>query len=462
MAKKSALTKDEKRLLYYVSASVIITLAVVLWLQSLAIDPVVTIPSPKRPNPNAYDYYLKATKFFVSCPVQTSHGADTFDYNDLDGIDFYHGFVHGKNRQLWKPTLAQLLKLQQLNMPAFATLRQGFKYQYSSVKLSDIDDNAIDSYENAPKLYMLSRKLAFDAYIRRKSGDWNGAVNDAIDAIYLGEDLARGAALGAEECGRRMESIGRCHVWPAIDHLNATEARMDARRMEEIIRRHVPLSQVLQEQKRETQAYLLRIFKGALWQKKLLANADESDPAPDVPLLVKLQSYTTSKRQMFADYTRYLDALIIHAGKRFATAGAVPQLHDQCIDWFTSTHGAATWITYEKGRVSATACETQNSLLLVSLALRAYRLEHGSYPRTLDKLAPSYLHVIPLDPFGFGEALHYKCSGTSYVLYSIGPDGKDDGGKPSADAQLSGPGNCGSSSIDPDTKWDIVAGVNVF
>lgn len=135
MAKKSALTKDEKRLLYYVSASVIITLAVVLWLQSLAIDPVVTIPSPKRPNPNAYDYYLKATKFFVSCPVQTSHGADTFDYNDLDGIDFYHGFVHGKNRQLWKPTLAQLLKLQQLNMPAFATLRQGFKYQYSSVSL---------------------------------------------------------------------------------------------------------------------------------------------------------------------------------------------------------------------------------------------------------------------------------------------------------------------------------------
>ena len=69
-------------------------------------------------------------------------------------------------------------------------------------------------------------------------------------------------------------------------------------------------------------------------------------------------------------------------------------------------------------------------LLLVRLALRAYRLERGSYPANLSALAPSYLKTIPVDPFGGGETLRYRTSGDSYTIWSIGPDGSDNQGTP--------------------------------
>ena len=38
-------------------------------------------------------------------------------------------------------------------------------------------------------------------------------------------------------------------------------------------------------------------------------------------------------------------------------------------------------------------------LLMIDLALRAYRAEHGIYPSKLELLKPQYLAEIPLDPF---------------------------------------------------------------
>jgi hypothetical protein len=39
------------------------------------------------------------------------------------------------------------------------------------------------------------------------------------------------------------------------------------------------------------------------------------------------------------------------------------------------------------------------------------------------------LQKIPNDPFATHSPLKYKRNKTAYILYSIGPDGKDDGGK---------------------------------
>jgi hypothetical protein len=46
----------------------------------------------------------------------------------------------------------------------------------------------------------------------------------------------------------------------------------------------------------------------------------------------------------------------------------------------------------------------------------------------LSALAPDYLDAIPQDPFD-GQPLRYRPQGHGYMLYSIGPDLKDDGGK---------------------------------
>ena len=62
------------------------------------------------------------------------------------------------------------------------------------------------------------------------------------------------------------------------------------------------------------------------------------------------------------------------------------------------------------------------------LAIERYRLAAGKLPDTLAELMPTYLDTVPKDPFD-GKELRYKKLDTGFVVYSIGEDGSDDGGK---------------------------------
>jgi hypothetical protein len=68
-------------------------------------------------------------------------------------------------------------------------------------------------------------------------------------------------------------------------------------------------------------------------------------------------------------------------------------------------------------------------LLAAELALRCYLSEQGHPPARLDDLVTNYLSHVPQDPFS-GQPLVYRAQGTNWLLYSIGSDGVDDGGKP--------------------------------
>jgi hypothetical protein len=69
-----------------------------------------------------------------------------------------------------------------------------------------------------------------------------------------------------------------------------------------------------------------------------------------------------------------------------------------------------------------------HDLATVALALRVYQDEHGAFPASLAELSPGIVPALP--PDGFAEApFHYQRAGKGYVLYSVGPDGKDDGGR---------------------------------
>jgi len=61
-------------------------------------------------------------------------------------------------------------------------------------------------------------------------------------------------------------------------------------------------------------------------------------------------------------------------------------------------------------------------------ALEDYRLKNSRLPDTLDSLVPDFLPALPPDPVAAGP-LHYVRSGDDdYLLYSVGWNGKDDGG----------------------------------
>jgi len=70
--------------------------------------------------------------------------------------------------------------------------------------------------------------------------------------------------------------------------------------------------------------------------------------------------------------------------------------------------------------------ETALDLMQMGLLLEQYQSQHGSYPGTLDAIAPSLGGSLPVDPFT-GEPFHYQPSGDSFLLYSVGGNLTDDG-----------------------------------
>ncbi len=67
-------------------------------------------------------------------------------------------------------------------------------------------------------------------------------------------------------------------------------------------------------------------------------------------------------------------------------------------------------------------------LATTAIAIEHYRLLQGQLPDDLSKLTPQFLPNVPSDPFD-GAPLRYHRLAKGYVIYSIGRDGHDDGGR---------------------------------
>lgn len=86
---------------------------------------------------------------------------------------------------------------------------------------------------------------------------------------------------------------------------------------------------------------------------------------------------------------------------------------------------------------------TFNAMVDVAFSLAAYRAENGGYPTDLAALCPKYLAKVPGDLLGDGP-VRYRREAQGYVLYSVGFNGKDDGGHNSQE------------EVDPDTPPEKV------
>jgi hypothetical protein len=75
--------------------------------------------------------------------------------------------------------------------------------------------------------------------------------------------------------------------------------------------------------------------------------------------------------------------------------------------------------------------QTQQAMAVAALALKRYELRNGRLPRDLGDLVPDFLAALPRDHMD-GQALRYHAlGGGKFLLYSVGENGKDDGGEPS-------------------------------
>jgi hypothetical protein len=78
----------------------------------------------------------------------------------------------------------------------------------------------------------------------------------------------------------------------------------------------------------------------------------------------------------------------------------------------------------------AMTAEAQRRIVIIAIALKRFERRNGKLPDALSDLMPELLKETPLDPMN-ARPLHYRSTGgKSFLLYSVGTDGKDDGGDP--------------------------------
>ena len=87
-----------------------------------------------------------------------------------------------------------------------------------------------------------------------------------------------------------------------------------------------------------------------------------------------------------------------------------------------------TWISLTRMLETFDMRTGERSLCKLAVALAGYRVEHGTYPRKLSALKPRWLKTIPKDVCS-GKGFIYKPSGKAYVLYSVGRNMRNDGGR---------------------------------
>ena len=92
--------------------------------------------------------------------------------------------------------------------------------------------------------------------------------------------------------------------------------------------------------------------------------------------------------------------------------------------------------------------ETERQMTLAAIAVKRFELRHGKPPASLEALVPGVLAAVPYDYMSAKPLCYRVGSDERYVIYSVGEDGKDDGGDPTP-----GPGQASGLWTGRDAVW---------
>ncbi len=420
-------------------------LAVFLFFWLLAANTLPALLPPPHPMPavNARDYYMAASSALLE-DNKIEYAVKPWNPRVA------HGVGSSPNDHFY--SLATKEKLVSENAHAISLLHQGFEYPYQELPVTSFNT----PFPQYQKFRQLARFLSLTGQVKAAQGNWSGAVNAELDAVQMGETLPRGGPVLGMLVGVACESIGRKHVWEAVPYLSAAEAGAATRRLETIRTAHVPFADTMQEEKWGTQASLRELMAKPDWSYSLMPaiNGTNSTNSQAWAQFAYLQ--VLGKRRILATNAQWMDQAIAQAHQPYAAHLPPPPG-----DFVNMTLLPA----YSKVRLNEVSSDTQNALLVTALALQAYRQDRKAYPTALTALVPGYLKTVSTDPFTLSGPLRYKLAGTKYVLYSVGPDGRDDGGKAIFDTTkpVPGPGSTNDErrGVSENSIGDVVAGVNV-
>ncbi len=394
-----------------------------LWRSSLEAEPQIEIPAVKiTPNQDAYDNFVAASKSLTK-------ESRSFVLVNKKGQIYRTDEKTGKEIIYTRRETEALLRA---NTDALIGFRQGLKFAYQEPQYRSFDT----MFPQYAAFRALARVLRVEERARADRGDLTGAAESGLDIMDLGCRVQHSASMLGRLVGLACQDIGRRDLWTWAEKLHASEARRAARRMEGIEAASTPLAEVMEEEKWAQLAGLIEVYRSPDWRAKLLNSWKEAGPVERQFDEARIRTmrwdlWFAGKQDCLESYTRYLGQSIAYVSQPYAAHSAPPAVPQNVVGTILTENTNGDGVSVLNTWCKDVGCRALNELIIAKLALRAYQQEHAAYPDTLQELVKAgILARVPMDSFALNAPLRYQRRGTGYALYSVGPDGKDDGGIP--------------------------------
>ncbi len=408
----------------------------VRWLNWRNELPPLNIPFKLTPKPNAYDIFLSASNDIsdsklIEYALNTHHRA-------LDPDDRIYSWDEKK-------------RFVDENTTVLKRIKSGFQYPY----MAPVDRWFKNDYPDLDQFITIMRLLLLQSEVYQHENKWVEAAQCRLDVFEMGTTCSEGAALAPYQFGDVMGTAGSWHFRQIWKHLNLAEIKEITHRYEMLMMKRQPIWKNIEEEKWSNLAILYSVPLGGNRIVDYIADHTTIPKRSNFKQITRYGILAYGKRAVVQNIAHYYDECILFAGKPYKPHAIFPAVPADPLS-------QAICPDVGKYKFVEASIETEERMQLTLLALNAYKLEHGRYPKSLFQLTPKYISEVPLDPFDFPNPLQYTLNGSNYLLYSIGPDGKDDGGIPLQDLAATNSPNSKSTkrTIEATDAGDIVAGIN--
>jgi hypothetical protein len=444
------------------------------WTRYIDIDPKIAVPCPVMHRPNAFDSFNRAADLYrddvtvgkvldqikkrkenaikssqqqrPAIAAQPGMPATMMSGGMMGGMPVQQGQAVAPANQEHEYTLDEREELVRANKPALDALREGLAREYLAPPIRS--RNSLVPY--LAKDRALARLLALEAQVDAERDKVAEAAQAALDAIALGIKIQQSAPINGKLVGVACEAIGRSTLWDLISRLSPAEANAAASRLETIQSGKTSTADAFVEEKWCLTAGTLELMRAPGWRTSMSTVFGSDNVAVDWAMY--LTSLPYSKSRIINAVNAHMDKVIAKASAPYA--GPVPE--DLPEDRPVPKLMENLLPEFNQIRFMDLKDDAENRLLTIALALQAYRLEYGKYPATLASLHPVRLKPALADPFA-NLPLRYRPQGKSYLLWSVGPDGSDQGGMAIRSTQSQ---ESNKTMVLSDSYGDIVAGVN--
>lgn len=368
--------------------------------QPLASTARLPIPSVKLPAPNGYGLLMQAGKSLKELPEGSPFRADKLSPPEQLKLQRAYSAKNARALSLMKqalqlPTVLPPVRGYELRFPEFARLRQ------------------------------LARLGWVQSRVFYADGQQDRAVQSALDVVQMSALTQNGANIIGLLVSVAIQGIGRQDLWKWYAECDTATSLRAARRLQTIEASTPSYAAIMQEEEWSSLSQLQETLASPEWKRFRHGDSKAMASLFKNPRdIARLRRFSDLGIQR--NLVRAMDRLIAQSRRPYShSLPPVAHAADPLSEMSTLDPQLQRSIRAHYERERAT-----NRLLATAFALQAFKRERGQFPRSLAELSPKYLQAVPLDPFAPDSALRYRRKGSSFTLYSIGPDGVDNGGKP--------------------------------